>query len=129
MSTMPAFANVDDYIAAQSADAQPRLRELRAAIRAAVPEATEGISYGIPTYKLHGGMVSFGAAKRHCALYGSAMDAFSEELRNFGTSKGTVRFPLDQPIPSELVRKLVTAKFAGRKGSVAPRAPGDTRRG
>ena len=109
---MPEFANVDDYIAAQSAEAQPRLRELRAVIRAALPEAAEVIAYGIPTYKLRKGMVSFGAAKRHCALYGSAMDAFAEELRGFGTSKGTVRFALDQPIPEDLVRKLVVAKFA-----------------
>ena len=111
---MPAFATVDDYIAAQSAAAQPRLRELRAIIRAAVPEATEVISYGLPTYKFRVGFVYFGAAKRHCALYGSALDAFPEELRGFDTSKGTVRFPLDQPIPEELVRKLVVAKAAGQ---------------
>ena len=107
---MPTFATVDDYIAAQSADAQPSLRELRAIIRAAVPEAAEVISYGMPTYKFQTGSVYFGAAKRHCSLYGSALDAFPEELRGFYTSKGTVRFPLDQPIPQELVHKLVTAK-------------------
>jgi uncharacterized protein YdhG (YjbR/CyaY superfamily) len=109
---VPEFANVDDYIGAQAAEAQPRLRELRAVISAALPGAREVISYGIPTYKLGKGMVSFGAAKRHCALYGSAMDAFPDELRSFGTSRGTVRFPLDQPIPADLVRKLVVAKFA-----------------
>jgi uncharacterized protein YdhG (YjbR/CyaY superfamily) len=107
---MPTFATVDDYIAAQSAAAQPRLRELRAIVRAAVPEATEIISYGIPTYKFRVSFVSFGAAKRHCALYGSTMDAFAEELRAYDTTKGTVRFPLDKPIPEELVRKLVVAK-------------------
>jgi uncharacterized protein YdhG (YjbR/CyaY superfamily) len=106
------FATVDDYIAAQPAAAQPRLRELRAIVRAAVPQAAEVIAYGIPTYKFSGGMVSFGAAKRHCALYGSAMDAFTEELRAYGTSKGTVRFPLDQPIPADLVHRLVMAKVA-----------------
>jgi uncharacterized protein YdhG (YjbR/CyaY superfamily) len=110
---MPPFGTVDDYIAAQSTRVQPGLRELRAIIRAAVPEAVEVISYGLPTYKFRGGFVSFGAAKRHCALYGSAMDAFAKELRGFDTSKGTVRFPLDQPIPEELVRKLVLAKVAG----------------
>jgi len=103
---------VDEYIAAQSPAAQPRLRELRAIIRAAIPDAAEVISYGMPTYKFRGSFVSFGAAKRHCALYGSAMDAFAEELRGFGTSKGTVRFPLDRPIPAELVRKLVATKAA-----------------
>ena len=110
---MPEFATVDDYIAAQSAAAQPRLRELREAIRSAVPEATELISYGLPTYKLRVSFVSFGAAKRHCALYGSAMNAFPDELRGYDTSKGTVRFPLDQPIPHELVHKLVIAKAVG----------------
>jgi uncharacterized protein YdhG (YjbR/CyaY superfamily) len=58
-------------------------------------------------------MVSFGAAKRHCALYGSAMDAFPDELRGFETSKGTVRFPLDRPIPADLVRSLVVTKLIG----------------
>jgi uncharacterized protein YdhG (YjbR/CyaY superfamily) len=112
------MATVEEYIAAQSAGAQPRLRELRAIIRAALPEAAEVISYGIPTYKHGGRMVSFGAAKRHCALYGSAMDAFAEELRDFQTSKGTLRFPLDKPIPEDLVRKLVVAKLnpAGQAG-------------
>jgi uncharacterized protein YdhG (YjbR/CyaY superfamily) len=113
--SMPTFATVDEYIAAQSAEAQPRLRELRTIIRAAVPEAEEVISYGMPTYKFGAGSVYFGAAKHHCALYGSAMGAFAEELRGFETSKGTVRFPLDQPIPADLVHKLVVAKAAGQE--------------
>jgi uncharacterized protein YdhG (YjbR/CyaY superfamily) len=120
MLSLPTFSTVDDYIAAQSAEVQPRLRELRAIIRAALPGATEVISYGLPTYKLRVGFVSFGAAKRHCALYGSAMGDFAEELRAFDTSKGTVRFPLDQPIPEDLVRKLVTAK-AAQQGDTAPK--------
>jgi uncharacterized protein YdhG (YjbR/CyaY superfamily) len=110
---MPAFATVDDYIAAQSAEAQPRLRELRAIIRATVPGAAEVISYGLPTYRLAVGPVAyFGAAKRHCALYGAVPDAFADELRGFDTSKGTLRFPLDKPIPADLVRKLVLARVA-----------------
>ena len=113
--SMPTPATVDDYIAAQSAAAQPRLRELRAIIRAAVPGATEIISYGLPTYRLGVGSVYFGAAKRHCALYGSALDSFPEELQGLDTSKGTVRFPLDRPIPEELVHKLVVAKAARQK--------------
>jgi uncharacterized protein YdhG (YjbR/CyaY superfamily) len=109
---------VDEYIAAQPAEVQPRLRELRAAVRAALPDAAEVISYGLPTYRFGPGSsyVSFGAAKRHCALYGSAVDQFREELRDYQTSKGTVRFPLDRPIPAELVRKLVLAKVAARMG-------------
>jgi uncharacterized protein YdhG (YjbR/CyaY superfamily) len=113
-SGMPTFATVDDYIAAQSAETQPRLRELRAIIRAAVPEAVETISYGMPTYKFRVGSVYFGAARRHCALYGSAMSSFAEELRGFETSRGTIRFPLDQPIPEQLVHNLVVATQAKR---------------
>jgi uncharacterized protein YdhG (YjbR/CyaY superfamily) len=110
LSSMASFATVDEYIEAQSAAAQPRLRELRAIIRAAVPAAVEVISYGMPTYKFRGGSVHFGAAKRHCALYGTAMDACEAELREFDTSKGTVRFALDRPIPAALVTKLVVTK-------------------
>jgi uncharacterized protein YdhG (YjbR/CyaY superfamily) len=111
VSKQQPFANVDEYIAAQAAETQPRLRELRGIIRAAVPGAVEVISYGMPTYKYHGASVHFGAAARHCALYGSAMDKFVDELREYDTSKGTVRFPVDKPIPNELVRKLVKAKL------------------
>ena len=109
---MLTFATVDDYIAAQSAAAQPRLRELRAIVRAAIPRAAEVISYGMPTYKFRGGSVHFAAAKHHCALYGSFTDDFTEELRGFETSKGTVRFPLDKAIPETLVHRLVAAKVA-----------------
>jgi len=105
---------VDEYIASQSAEVQSRLRELRAAIQSAVPRATEVISYGIPTYRLNGRIVSIGAAKHHCALYGTPMDLFAEELRGFHTLKGTVQFPLDQPVPESLVRKLVLAKLTSR---------------
>jgi len=108
---MPSFSSVDEYIAAQSVEMQARLRELRAIIRQVVPDATEVISYDMPTYKLGGRRVQFGAAKRHCALYGSAIDRFTNELRDFKTLKGTVQFPLDRPIPENLVRNLVAAKL------------------
>ena len=108
---MQSVSTVDDYIAAQSPEVQPRLRALRAAIRLAAPDATEVISYGMPTYKQGGRRVHFAAAKGHCALYGSAMDQFADELRNFKTLKGTVQFPLHQHVSEDLVRKLVSAKF------------------
>src|SRR5207248_1580657 len=85
---MPSFATVDDYIAAQSAQAQPRLRELRAIIRATIPDAAEVISYDMPTYNFPGGFVSFGAAKKHCALYGTPIDLYPEEVSGYSTSKG-----------------------------------------
>ena len=109
---MKTFASVDDYIAAQAAAVQPRLLELREIIRAALPDANEVISYGMPTYKFAGGFVSFGAAKRHVALYGTAMDAFADELRGYDTAKGTIRFPLDKAPPAALVRLIVKARVA-----------------
>ena len=110
---MQSFSSVDEYIAAQSVEMQARLRELRAIIRQVVPDATEVISYDMPTYKLGGRRVQFGAAKRHCALYGSAIDRFTNELRDFKTLKGTVQFPLDRPIPETVVRNVVIAKLFG----------------
>jgi uncharacterized protein YdhG (YjbR/CyaY superfamily) len=110
------FATVDEYIAAQPAEAQARLRELRGIIRETVPGASESISYGMPTFALGGRRVHIAAAKRHCALYGAALDAFPDELRGYKTLRGTVQFPLDQPVPRDLVRKLVAARFG---------APGD----
>jgi uncharacterized protein YdhG (YjbR/CyaY superfamily) len=104
-------STVDEYIANQPAQVQSRLRELRSIIHSAVPNAEEVISYGLPTFKLEGRIVSIGAAKHHCALYGTPMDLFAEDLRGFRTLKGTVQFPLDQPVPEALVRKLVLAKF------------------
>jgi uncharacterized protein YdhG (YjbR/CyaY superfamily) len=108
------FATVEEYIAAQPPLVQTRLGELRAAVLAGMPDANQVISYGIPTFKARGTMVSIGAAKRHCALYGAALDAYPDELKAYSTSKGTVRFPLDQPIPRELVRKLVASKLTSR---------------
>ena len=102
---------VDEYIAAQSSEARPRLRELRSIIRDAVPEATESISYGMPAYKLEGRAVFFAAAKRHCALYGAPLGDFADQLSGYKTSKGTLQLPLDQPVPAGLVRGLVLAKL------------------
>jgi uncharacterized protein YdhG (YjbR/CyaY superfamily) len=104
--------SIDDYIAAQAPQVQARLRELRAIIRDAVPEAAEIISYGMPGYKLDGRLVSIGAARAHCALYGTPQDLFADELRPYKQGRGTVRFPLDRPVPEALVRKLVLAKLA-----------------
>ena len=114
---MPA-ASVDDYIATQPADAQVRLRELRAVIRETIPDAQEVISYGMPAYRLPIGVVTyFGAAKKHCALYGLVPESFADELSGYERSKGAVRFPLDRPIPTDLVRKLVLAKLADRESA------------
>jgi uncharacterized protein YdhG (YjbR/CyaY superfamily) len=116
---MPKYANVDDYIAAQPAATQVRLRELRAIFRAALPDATEVISYGMPTYKFPGGSLYFGAAKRHCAVYAAAVHLFPDELRGLVGEKGTLRLPLDKPIPEELLTRLLTASVAERQAAAA----------
>ena len=106
---------VDEYVEAQPEAARARLRELRAAVRAAVPAAEELISYGMPTYKLNGRAVAyFGAAKRHCALYGAIPSELEPELSGYRRLKGTVQFPLDTPIPADLVRRIVLARAAER---------------
>lgn len=94
------FASVDDYIASFPADVQPRLVELRQTIHAAAPDAEETISYHMPTYILHGRLVYFAAWKKHIALYaaGSAAAAYPEELAPYLQAKGTLQFPLSQPL-------------------------------
>ena len=114
---MAAPTSVDEYIAAQSAAAQPRLRELLAIFRSAIPDATESISYGMPTFRFPAGRLYFGAARRHCAIYAAAQHLFGDELRQYAAAKGTLRFPLDRPIPEQLVRRLIVATVAERQAA------------
>ena len=114
---MPKYDNVDDYIGAQTEQAQVRLRELRVIFRAALPDAAEVISYGIPTYKFPGGSLYFAAAKKHCAVYAAAVHLFPDELRGLVGDKGTLRFPLDEPIPEELLTRLLVATVAERQAA------------
>ena len=103
---------MDEYLAAQSNDQRDALERLRRIIRAAAPRAEECISYGLPTFRLDGkGIASFGAAANHCAIYG-AVGGHKDELEAFDTSKGTIRFQPDDPLPATLVRKLVKARIA-----------------
>ena len=107
--------NVDAYLAGVSEPARSTLNKIRAAIRSAVPpEATEAISYGIPTFKYKGPLVWFAAFSNHCSLFptASVIEAFKNELKGFSTSKGTIHFPTDKPLPTPLVRKLVKARVA-----------------
>ena len=107
--------NVDEYLAGVPEPARGTLNEIRAAIRSAVPpEATEAISYGIPMFKYKGPLVGFAAFSKHCSLFptGSVIEAFKNELKGFSTSKGTIHFPTDKPLPAALVKKLVKARVA-----------------
>ncbi|HEX3630443.1 MAG TPA: DUF1801 domain-containing protein [Candidatus Dormibacteraeota bacterium] len=107
--------DVDAYIAAAPKPVQPRLRKLRALIKAAVPSATERISYQIPYYDYHGRLTYFAAFKDHISFFipGAATDAFARELKPYRkprTSKATISLPLDQPLPEALITKLVKAR-------------------
>jgi uncharacterized protein YdhG (YjbR/CyaY superfamily) len=105
--------NVDEYLASVPKEARATLEKLRKTIKAAAPMAAEGISYQMPMYKHHGMVIGFAAFKDHCSIFpGSAvMDAHQEELSRYDTSKGTIRFPANKPLPVTLVKKLVKARI------------------
>ena len=120
------FKSVDEYIAAQPAAVQDILGRVRNAIRKAIPRAEETISYKIPTYKLHNRPVLYFAGwKQHYSLYpasGHLVAAFKDDLASYEVSKGTIRFPLSEPVPVKLIERI--AKFrakevAGRKKAKA----------
>jgi uncharacterized protein YdhG (YjbR/CyaY superfamily) len=116
MKKTAAPKNMDEYLAGIPEPARTTLHKLRASIRSAVPaEATEGISYGMPAFKYKGSLVAFAAFSNHCSLFPmslAVMDAFRKELQAFDTTKGTIHFPLDKPLPAALVKKLVKARVA-----------------
>jgi uncharacterized protein YdhG (YjbR/CyaY superfamily) len=106
---------IDEYLAPLSAEKRASLEKLRRDIQSAAPEAEECISYDIPGFRLGGRLlVSFGAAANPCAFYPGAhpVKAHEDELQAYDASKGTIRFPVDRPLPSALVRKLVKTRVA-----------------
>jgi uncharacterized protein YdhG (YjbR/CyaY superfamily) len=107
---------VDAYLAAVPEPARSTLKKVRATIRSAVPaEATEAISYRIPAFKYKGTLVWYAAFSDHCSFFPGSLaviKAFENELKDFPTSKGTIHFPLDKPLPSGLVKKIVKARLA-----------------
>jgi len=118
-TTKPAKRNapaltVDEYLAAVPQDARLALEKLRKTIKAAAPKATELISYQIPMYKHHGMLVGFAAFKNHCSFFVGTKNIvrYRDELKSYYTSKGTIRFPADKPLPAALVKKLVKAHVA-----------------
>lgn len=106
---MQHFGSIDEYISAYPKNIQVILEKLRQTIKAAAPEAQEAISYGLPTFKLNGNVVHFGGFKNHIGFYPAprGIEAFKAELAPYQGGKGTVKFPLDQPIPFDLVTKIV----------------------
>lgn len=113
--------NVDEYLADVPEPARSTLKKVRGAIRSAVPaEATECISYGMPAFKHKGVLVWFAAFSDHCSLFptASVIEAFKKELKSFSTSKGTIQFPTDKPLPVALVKKLVKARITQIEGKI-----------
>lgn len=110
---------IDEYLAALSDDKRATLEKLRKTIRAAAPKAEECISYQLPSFRLNGMLVAFGAAANHCAFYllsSTTVEAHKDDLKDYDTSKGTIRFQAGNPLPAALVRKLVKARIAENAG-------------
>jgi uncharacterized protein YdhG (YjbR/CyaY superfamily) len=116
---------IDDYLAPLSADKRAALERLRKTIQSIAPKAEECISYSLAAFRLNGKpLVAMGATENHCAFYlmsASTLEAFEDELEGYDTSKGTIRFPPDKPLPLTLVRKLVKARIAENKAIGAKR--------
>src|SRR5438128_6717633 len=114
---------IDEYLAALSDEKRATLEKLRKTIRAVAPKAEECISYQICAFRQNGMLVGFGATANHCAFYlmsSSTVEAHKDELEGYDTSKGTIRFQADRPLPAALVKKLVKARIAEndeRRGS------------
>lgn len=109
-------ADVEAYLAAVSEPARSTLEKVRATIRSVVPsETTEALSYGMPSFRYKGGLVAYAAFKDHCSFFpmnASLIDTMKEELKGYRTSKGTLQFPVDKPLPAALVKKMVKARIA-----------------
>ena len=109
--------SVEEYIAAQPEAVQSKLAQVRNAIKKAVPEAVEGIGYGIPGYKLHGKpMLYFGAFKEHYSLFaasGTFFASLEHELKGYELKKGTVRFPIAKTVPVKLIGRIAKLRAAG----------------
>ena len=112
MSAKP--QTIDEYLAPSSSEKRTALEKLRKAIKSAAPKAEECISYQLPAFRQNGMLVAFGAAANHCAFYPGAypVKAHQNELKAYDTSKGTIRFQADRPLPAALVRKLVKTRIA-----------------
>jgi uncharacterized protein YdhG (YjbR/CyaY superfamily) len=115
---------IDEYLAKVRPDQRVALQALCKAIRAAAPKAEIGVSYGLPAFFSDGKpLVAFSASAKHCSLFpmnGSTVAEFRDVLKGFETSKGTIRFTVDKPLPANLVKKLVKARVAENAVGVEP---------
>jgi uncharacterized protein YdhG (YjbR/CyaY superfamily) len=110
---------VEAYLAKVPEPARTTLQKVRATIRSVVPaEATEGLSYGMPAFRYKGALVAYAAFKDHCSFFpmqSSLLDEMKDELKNYRTSKGTLQFPQDEPLPAALLKKMVKLRVAENK--------------
>ncbi len=109
---MKNYANIDEYLANFEGETRQKLDQIRQLIKEIAPaEAKEKIAYGIPTFTYHGNLVHFAGYKTHIGFYpGSApISQFADELKAFNTAKGTVQFPIDKPLPIDIIRRMVLA--------------------
>lgn len=110
---MKAVNTVEEYLKLFPAEQRAELEKFRKVIKEAAPKAEESISYGMPGYKLNGPLVYFGGFKNHCSFFpagNSAIQQFSEDLKKYKTSKGTIQFPFGESIPVSLIKKIVKAR-------------------
>lgn len=107
-------ATIDEYIAGFPEPIQLMLEQIRATVKTAAPEAEEAIAYGMPTFRLNGNLVHFAAFKNHIGFYPAptGIEAFKEQLSVYKGAKGSVQFPLDQPMPLQLISDMVTYRVA-----------------
>lgn len=118
------FHSIDEYIATFPEDIQAILQSLRATIRAAAPDAEERISYQMPTFALNGNLVHFAVLKNHIGFYPtpSGIDAFPQELAKYRSTKGAVQFPINQPLPLDVIRKVVKFRVGEHRERAAAKA-------
>lgn len=121
-----AFGTIDEYIATCPKKIRQTLEELRATIRTAAPEASERISYRMPAFALKGTLVYFAAFENHIGFYptGSGIAAFREELSAYAGSKGAIRFPIGQPLPMDLIGRIVKFRVAENLAKAEARSHG-----
>ena len=121
MSDRSKAQSIDEYIAEFPPETQKVLEQIRAVIRTAAPAATETISYAIPTFDLNGHLVHFAGYERHIGFYpgGHGIEEFAEELKPYKIGKGSVQFPLGQPLPADLIRRIVEFRVAQNTANTA----------
>lgn len=111
MKSAQTLKDTDSYLALQPEKARDVLEKLRQTIKSSAPEAEEVISYGLPAFRYHGMLVYFAAFKNHCSFFpGSIVEKMKNELKNYKTSKGTIQFTAEKPLPAALVKKIIKAR-------------------